>query len=146
MNQALLAAVHYIGAMLLLGTLLTEHMLLAPRLDAALAKKLARIDMIFGITAGVQVVTGVSRMFMEKGSAFYTANPVFHAKMGLFILIGLLSIYPTLRFLAWSKRAAKEGAVTPPAGEYRRVMMLVRVELLLILLLPFLASMMARGL
>ncbi|MBV8656377.1 MAG: DUF2214 family protein [Burkholderiales bacterium] len=146
MNQALLAAVHYIGAMLLVGTLLTEHMLLAPRLDAALAKKLARIDMIFGITAGVQVLTGVSRVFMEKGSSFYMSNPVFHAKIGLFVLIGLLSIYPTLRFLAWSKLAAKEGAVTPPAGEYRRVLMFVRVELLLILILPFLASMMARGL
>ena len=146
MNQALLAALHYLGAMVLFGGVLTQHMLLAPTMAAGTARKIARIDMIFGITAGVQILTGISRMVLEKGPSFYTANPVFHAKMGVFVLIGLMSIYPTLRFLAWSRLAASQGEVSPPAGEFKRVMMIVRLELLLIVLLPFLASMMARGL
>jgi len=34
-----------------------------------------------------------------KGSAFYFGNPFFNAKMALFVLVGLISIYPTVRFI-----------------------------------------------
>lgn len=143
MSAALLAALHYLGAMVLLACLVAEHLLLKPELDQARARSLARIDQIYGLTAIVQIASGVARLYSEKGVAFYLHNPLFHTKLAVFILLGLLSIYPTIRFIAWNK-AAKSSALLMPA-EYRRVIMLVRVELLLLLVLPLLASLMARG-
>ncbi|QNM97093.1 DUF2214 family protein [Chitinimonas koreensis] len=142
---ALLAAAHYLGAMLLFGCLLAEHMLLAPQLPLERMRRLARIDALFGLASGIQIATGVGRMFMEKGEAFYLHNPLFHAKLTVFVLIGLLSIYPTVRILRWHRAAREAGQVAPAAAEYRRVLMIVRLELVLILLLPVLASLMARG-
>jgi putative membrane protein len=85
----------------------------------------------------------VIRLFVEKGPAFYLHQPLFHAKLSLFVLMGLMSIYPTVRMLAWRRAAASQGGVAPP--EYRRVLMVVRLELALLLVLPFLASLMASG-
>ncbi|MBL8507138.1 DUF2214 family protein [Chitinimonas sp. JJ19] len=143
MSNALLASLHYLGAMVLMACLLAEHLLLKPELDAALARKLARIDAIYGLTAITQIATGIARMYSEKGTALYLQNPVFHLKITIFVLLGLLSIYPTLRFIAWSRAAKSAGLLIP--AEYKRVIMLIRVQLLLLLALPILASLMARG-
>ncbi|MDN3577871.1 DUF2214 family protein [Chitinimonas viridis] len=143
MSNALLASLHYLGAMVMMACLLAEHLLLRPELDAPLARKLARIDAIYGLTAITQIATGIARMYSEKGTALYLQNPVFHLKITVFVLLGLLSIYPTLRFIAWSRAARSAGLLIPT--EYKRVIMLIRVQLLLLLALPILASLMARG-
>jgi putative membrane protein len=143
MSVALLAALHYLGAMVLMACLVAEHLLLKPELDAPRARTLARIDALYGLSAIVQLGSGLARLYSEKGTAFYLSNPLFHAKLTVFVLLGLLSIYPTLRYMAW-RRAAQHSGVLMPA-EYRRVIMLVRVQLLLLLCIPLLASLMARG-
>lgn len=133
------AAFHILGAMTMMACLVAEHLLLMSPLDAQARRRLFRLDALYGLTALAQILTGVGRLHLDKGAAFYMANPVFHAKIGLFVLLGLLSIYPTLRILSW-----RRGGDIAPA-ELRRVTMLVRVELLGLSVLPFLASAMARG-
>ncbi|MFC4160318.1 DUF2214 family protein [Chitinimonas lacunae] len=135
-----LAALHILGAMVMLACLVVEHLALSAPLDQPARRRLARIDAIYGLTAAIQLATGIGRLFVEKGTAYYLANPVFHAKMGLFVLVGLASIYPTVRILSWRR---PERVIAPL--ELRRVIMVVRFELLALLLLPFLASAMARG-
>ena len=50
------------------------------------------------------LVVGLLRVYyFEKGAAFYFGNAFFIAKLALFIVVGLLSIYPTLEFSAWRK-------------------------------------------
>ena len=65
--------------------------------------------MILGVAAGVLLVVGLARVFwFEKGAAYYFHNHAFLTKFGLFIIIGLLSIVPTVEFLSWRK-AVKQG-------------------------------------
>ncbi|WP_374354154.1 DUF2214 family protein [Chitinimonas sp.] len=144
MSHALLASLHYLGAMVLMACLVAEHLLISSEMDRRTVGLLARIDLVYGITAGLQIGSGLLRLFAEKGSAFYLHSPFFHIKMTVFVLLGLLSIYPTLRFLAWRRAASSAERIRPTEG--KRVLMLVRVELLLLIALPVLASLMARGL
>ena len=79
-----------------------------------------------------------------KGWAFYEANPFFWAKMGLFVLMALVSIGPTLLFIRWRRAAAGAAAFTPPAQELKRARTWVRLEALLLILLLGCAAAMAR--
>ena len=75
-----------------------------------------------------------------KPVAFYSHNPVFHAKLGLFGLIGIVSIYPTI-FFARNKKGGPADTVRLPSA----VIWSVRLELLLLLAMPLRATLMARG-
>lgn len=143
-GNALLAWLHYLGFALMLACLVLEHRLFRPTVDAPTLRVLARIDGLYGMLAGVQIGTGIARMFLEKGAGYYLHNPVFHAKLGLFVLVGLLSIYPTVSFIRL-RRQAGSGVGPVEEGTVRRVVMVIRAELLGMLLLPLLAALMARG-
>jgi putative membrane protein len=141
------AWLHFLAIMGLAAALVAEHLMFTPRPDAATARRLARVDMIYGVSALLVLVSGIGRVLQGgKGAAFYLANGVFHAKVGLFVVAAALSIYPTLKFLAWRKATASAGAV-PGLDERagRRVLMAIRVQLLIIFVLPLLAALMARG-
>lgn len=45
-------------------------------------------------------------------------NSLFHAKLGLFILVGLLSILPTVVFIKWRKTLKAGQVPAPSAGRY----------------------------
>ncbi len=134
---------HYLGFMVLFASLVAEHLLTARSIDGRQARKLARIDAIYGISALVVVVTGVL-MFcgygFGKGTALYLKNGVFHAKATIFVLIVLLSLKPTLFFLR-HRRAPDDATISVP----KSIIMLQRVQLLLILVLPLLGLLLARG-
>ena len=110
------------------------------------ARLLQRSDRWYGILAGAVLAAGFVRVFyLEKGSAYYFGNPFFVAKLGLFIGVGLLSIYPTVRLIRW--RAQMTGDAAPAVGpdEVRRMRTILGVELVLLLLMTLCAAMMARG-
>lgn len=143
MSAALLAALHYLGAMVMMACLVAEHLLLRPELEPARVRSLARIDAIYGLVALIQLAGGLARMAAEKGVDFYLHNPLFHLKMSAFVVLGLLSIYPTMRIMRW-RRAVRSSGLFMPA-DFRRVQLLVRLEIFVLALLPVLASLMARG-
>ena len=81
----------------------------------------------------------------EKGWDFYLSNHWFHGKVTLFILIGLLSLYPTKVLLGWRK-TVKAGHVPEIDATLQRNLRGVLVaELHLVVLMPILAALMARG-
>lgn len=63
-----------------------------------------------------------------------------HAKITLFLAVGLISIYPTL-FFNRHRKGPPEERVTVPG----RLLWGVRIELVLLAIMPVLASLMARG-
>jgi putative membrane protein len=141
-----LAWLHYLAIMLLAAALVAEHLLFTPRPERATARKLVVVDLVYGMSLLVALATGVGRLFHGgKGAAFYMANGAFHAKFGLFVVLVLLGLYPALKFIAW-RRALREGA-TPvmTEAEGRRILMAIRIQLFLLIVLPLLAAMMARG-
>jgi|JI9StandDraft_2_1071091.scaffolds.fasta_scaffold90765_2 putative membrane protein len=144
-THAIAAWLHYLGMMAMMALLAMEHLLFNEKLDLARSRLLLRIDALYGTLAGIQIGTGIWRMWLEKGSAYYLSNPLFHAKIGLFALVGLLSLYPTLTFLAWRTGLRQQQAPQIAPGKARLVTMIIRLELLGLLLIPLLATLIADG-
>jgi putative membrane protein len=131
------AFLHHLAAFVLVAGIAIEFALI--RDATANARRLALTDMVVGMSAGVLLVVGVLRvMYFEKGAAFYMNNAAFIAKMALFAAVALLSVYPTVKFLSWRRKAPDAASV----AAIRRVLHLELVGVVLILLC---AALMARG-
>jgi putative membrane protein len=139
------AWIHYVGVMLLIASLLGEHLLLKQELTTAEARAVQRLDIVYAASAALVLVTGVMRMYLEKGTTYYLQNGPFHALLGLFIFVAVLSIYPTVVFLRWraDTRAGRGQQLAP--GQFKKIQMILRVEMTLMLLAPFFATWMAHG-
>lgn len=146
MAAALVAYLHYLSIFALFALLSIEHVLFKAPLDLSRARSLMITDIAYGICAGVVLATGVARvLWFAKGTGYYLGNSLFHAKVGLFILVGLLSILPTYVFFNW-RNAVQAGQVPEPSPrQLRLVTWSIRLELLLLLVIPLLAALMARG-
>ena len=146
MGEAIAAYLHYLSIFLLFALLTLEHQLFKRPLDLPRARSLIRVDIAYGLSAGLVLASGIARLlWYGKGPAYYLHNSLFHAKFGLFILIALLSILPTLVFLNWRNdlRAGQVPQLSARLGTL--VIMCIRLELLLLLILPLLAALLARG-
>ncbi|HZH43805.1 MAG TPA: DUF2214 family protein [Lysobacter sp.] len=142
----LLAALHHLLVYGLVAMLVAEAVLLrAPRLTGDTLHRLARLDAGYGISALLLLGVGLARIgFGLKGHDFYAHNPWFWAKLGTFLLVGLLSIAPTLRFLRWRRALRADPAFEPAAAELSRMRGLLRVQLGLLALVFVFAAAMAR--
>lgn len=140
------AYLHHIAAFLVVATLMVELVVLKNELTLASARSILRMDMVYGISATVLLVVGFVRVFYtEKGEAYYFASGTFLGKLALFIVVGLLSIYPTMKFLGWRKALREQRVPELDAGTRRTVRMIIHLELTLIFAIILLAIMMARG-
>jgi putative membrane protein len=142
----LTAFLHHVAAFTLVAAVAVEFALLRGELTLWSARRLQVADMILGIAAGVLFVVGLMRVFwFEKGAAYYFSSHAFLTKFALFIIIGLLSIVPTVEFLSWRK-AVRGGQVPAVAAErLKRVRMIVHIELAAIVLILLCAAIMAKG-
>ena len=143
---SLFAFLHHIAAFSLVAALAVEFVVIKGELNVANIRKLAVADAIFGVSAGTILIVGFIRVFyFEKGATYYFYSLPFIVKLALFIVVGLLSIYPTLQFLSWRKSAQQSPllAVAPP--KQRAIRILIHIELMAVVLLILCAALMARG-
>jgi putative membrane protein len=135
-----LAVLHHLAAFTLVAALVAEHLLFDRRLEAPAARRLQRLDALYGASAGILLLAGLLRVFLfEKGAAYYFANPWFLAKLALFVVLGALSIYPTVAFLSWRRRP---GITEVQARWIPRAL---RAQLVLVPLIVLCAVLMAKG-
>ena len=133
------AFLHHLAAFALVAALVVEMVLMRGELSPTAVRKLARWDMIYGISAGTLLAIGLLRVFyFEKGASYYFHSAPFLAKLGLFLLVGLLSIYPTLKLAAWKKQAPDPAGV----AAVRRV---IHLQLAAIAVIVLCAALMADG-
>ena len=145
-TSALFAFLHFVAVFGVFATIFLQWQTMSRAPTRAEALRIQRCDRWYGMFAMMLVVVGLLRVYyFEKGSAFYFANPFFNAKMALFVLVGLISIYPTVRFIKWRAQTRQGAAPVVSADEYRRIMMVLRAELVLLLCAAICASLMARG-
>ncbi len=141
-----LAFLHHAAAFVIVAVLTAELVLLRGELTLSSARSLLRVDMAYGIAAAVLLVVGFLRVFYtEKGADYYFHSGSFIVKVGLFLIVGLLSIYPTLQILGWRKSLALGQVPALDAPVRGRMRMLVHVELTLLFVIMLCAAMMARG-
>lgn len=140
MTFVLIRYVHFLGIILLASTLFTEHIMLKKVMIPAEMKKLAVVDLIYGISAILVLASGLTLWFaVGKPATFYNSNPIFHTKITLFLVVGVMSIYPTM-FILKSRKSKAETIAVP-----KKIIMMLRIEILLLLIIPLLAVLMAQG-
>ncbi len=145
--SVLLAALHHLAAFTLVAMLAVEVALFKPPLSAVQARRLQRVDMIFGASATLLLLIGLARVTgFEKGPAYYWHDLYFLIKFSAFITAALISIYPTVVFLSWTRTLQAGGIPDIPDSCTRRVRMCLMLELTAIVVILPCAAMMARGL
>jgi putative membrane protein len=143
---ALLAYGHYFSILLVISSLVTELFVFGRILSAREMKILQRADAFYGIGAILVLITGFLRIYnFGKGPDYYFSNAVFLAKLGIFIIVGLLSIYPTIVFLKWRKLKTAGEGIELDINQYKKIRHFILLETILVFMLPLLAALMARG-
>ena len=140
MHEVLVRYAHFLGIIILSMTLVSEHILLSVDASAKKFKRLAVVDAIFGVSALIVLTAGLLLWFVVgKPSQFYSHNWIFHTKLTLFGIIALLSIYPTIFFIKNRNKSIEQVEVP------KSVVMVIRLELMLLFVIPLLAALMAHG-
>src|SRR5215470_5648045 len=124
----LFAFLHHLCAFTLVAAVAIEFTLIKQELTLASARRLQVTDMVLGMAAGALLVVGLLRVFFfEKGAAYYWHSHAFLMKFALFIIIGLLSIVPTMEFLSWRDAIADGHVPVMDAATRRRVTMVIHI-------------------
>ena len=145
--SALFSFLHFVAVLAVAGTLFFEWLTLNQAPSHADVRRLGWADRWYGIAAGVLLAAGLVRVFQfEKGRDYYFSNTFFLLKMALFVAVGLISIYPTVRFIHWGKLARQGQMPVVSAPELRRLRLALGAELLLLAGIVLCASLMAKGL
>lgn len=140
MYYELFRLLHFAAIFAFAGALVIENMAIKPQIGGEDARNLAKVDAVCGISAIFILVFGLTLWLgVGKPSEFYTSNPIFHVKIGLFFLMALAAIAPTLFFN--KHRHSEEEFIGVPS--YLRL--LLKLQLALLVIVPILALLMARG-
>ena len=131
---------HFVAIFFFAGALVVENMAIKPQISGEDARNLAKVDAVCGISALLVFGIGLTLwLWVGKPAEFYSSNPIFHVKLGLFLLMILCAIAPAAFFL--KHRKSYEEIIAVPS--YLRL--LIKFELVLLLIIPVLALLMARG-
>jgi putative membrane protein len=140
--ELLLRYFHFVSIFVIVATLVSEHLLLKPELSKKKIDRLSKIDGIYGLAVLSLLAAGLTLWLGGYGKPieFYSKNPIFHIKLGIFVVIGLLSIYPTVFFIKKRKGNPNELVTIP-----KSIFWIIRLELVLVFTIPLLAGLMAKG-
>jgi putative membrane protein len=143
--SAITAYFHYLGFMLAFAALTVEVFNLKKEMTLDEAKRVAFADAVYGIAATIILITGILRViYFGKGTDYYLNNPFFYAKMSVFILVSLFSLYPTFIFISWFKDLQNGQTPRLEIDQVNRLSGLIKGELFCFTVLPLLAALMAR--
>jgi putative membrane protein len=145
--QVFLPYIHFIGIMVLMGALITEHLTLKPGILKQQIKSLAGVNLIYWIAIILVLASGLLRwlVFDPKGVDFFSKNPLFHIKLTVFFIMAIISIFPTIKLRKWNKQARQGNHLDVSDRDIKKQLMFIRIELLLLAIMPLLAVMVALG-
>jgi putative membrane protein len=145
-TTAFVAFLHHLLAFTLVACVVYEFLAFRKELTMAEARRIQRVDLAYGISAGLLLIVGLLRVFIyEKGVNFYIHNPFFWVKMAAFALVALMSIDPTIRYIRWNRTLQQNQPPEITEAEFRRTRSLLHLELVGIVIILLAAAMMARG-
>ena len=145
-RSALVAYIHYLGIILCFGALLYERIFLKVDLNKKEVINMIIADVIYGIAGLAILVTGILRVkYFGQGGEFYLSNPIFWFKVSLYVIVGLLSLYPTTTYILWAIPLSKNELPIISDNIVKRFKFIISTELACFAMIPFLATLMARG-
>ena len=145
--DAILAYLHFSAIFALFAFLVAEVVLFRGPLDPWVIRLLGRLDLWYFGSALVVLATGIARMvFGAKGPEFYLSSWPVYVKLGLFIGVALISVWPTMTFISWRRAVDHDASWRVADDERRKVRRVLMIELHIAALIPLVAVIMARGL
>ena len=145
MLTALLDAFHMLTVLATLAGLLIVMVASKPVISAEDLQSIKMVYRLTGISLVLAACAGLTLWLSSTGkpSEFYSGNPVFHAKMGLFVVVFLLAGYAAHGVIALQRQhsGSPEDSISVP-GSLRLVQ---KLTFILALVVPVLAWLMARG-
>ena len=146
LQSASVAYIHYLSFMLCFGALVFERISLKVDPSRKEAISMVVADIIYGIAGIALLVSGIYRVIkFGQGSEFYTENPIFWTKIIVFALVGSLSLYPTITYVLWAIPLSKGNLPQVKENLVSRLRLIINIELVGFASIPFLATLMARG-
>lgn len=143
MTDLVLAIAHHLLVFMLFAVFAIEYAVVRPGLTQANARRIARLDGMYGGLALLVILVGLGRVFHGlRGWEYYVYYWAFWAKMASFAAVGLLTVPVTRCFRKWSRGG--EGLV--PESEIAEVRPWLVRQALVFPLIPIFAAIMARGL
>jgi putative membrane protein len=144
--SAAVAYVHYLSFMVCFGALVLERRLIRADPSREDATLMVITDVVYGIAALALLLSGIARVLhFGQGSAFYTENPLFWVKVGSYLAVGALSLYPTITYILWAIPLRKGELPKVSEALATRLRWILNIELVGFAAIPFLATLMARG-
>lgn len=143
---ALIAFGHFLAFFSLSAALVLQLALLTESLSIETARRIQRADLVLGIAAILLLVFGFLRViYFEKGSAYYFGNTFFQIKLALFVIAGVISLYPSALYRRWSSELTQGIAPELESNMLGRLKKIIHWELVLIGAILICASLMAKG-
>ena len=150
MLRLVLAAVHILALGVGLGAVWVRARALRGAIDRFSLQRAFSADSVWGVAALLWIGSGLWRLFAGTDGrtvSYYMTNGVFHMKMGFFVLILVLEIWPMLTLMRWrvamGRGGSPESAANPAAA--RRVAVISYVEAAIVVVMVFVATALARG-
>ncbi len=146
LSRAGIAYVHYVSFMLCFGALVLERRLIKANPSKQDATLMVITDVVYGIAALALLGSGILRvLYFGQGSEFYTENPLFWWKVGVYLAVGGLSLYPTITYILWAIPLRKGELPQVSEALAKRLAWILNIELVGFAAIPLMATLMARG-
>ncbi|MEP0367210.1 MAG: DUF2214 family protein [Cyclobacteriaceae bacterium] len=132
--------IHFLSIFGMLSFLFAELVMVKNSISRDEISLISKIDGLYGLMAVLVVGAGFTLWFgVGKPEEFYN-NPIFHIKIGLAVLVGLISIIPTVFYIK-NRKGDPNAMVVVPA----RIKKLIILQLTILAFIPLLAVLMANG-
>ena len=144
--EAFLASLHLVAVLTLVVFLSSQAALCrAEWMNEAVVRRLAKLDLIYGLVALAFLLTGIARIVWgAKGLTWYVSQPLFHLKVLLFVVAAVISLRPTFTIRKWLKALNVAGTLPQPES-VRFVRKWIMVQAHLIPVIAVIAVYWARG-
>lgn len=142
-DYILIRYLHFISICTMIACLFLEYFLLKKQNNRNEITTLWKIDGIYGVSSISTLTAGFLLWFVVgKPASFYENSYLIWGKIGLFLIVGILSIVPTIFFFR-ERTKDREGSeqVDVPVKLKKYIL----AELILLFLIPVLAVFMAQG-
>ncbi len=145
-SLAISTYIHLIFIVIIFCCLIVEFISIKQHVSYRTIARLSRVDGLYGLAAIIVVVTGLLNwMKFGKGYDYYANNTLFAVKFSLFIIVGLLSLYPTILILKIKKSNKKDRSNQIELTSFRIMKNVITLELIIMTCIPLLAELMANG-
>lgn len=146
LTNSLMAFFHHLAAFGLFSALMYQFVLIRKPFSQQIAQSLINTDQLYGLSAVAILLVGFARVFhFEKGEDYYFHSLPFIIKISLFVVVGILSIYPTVKFLSWRTAIKQHQTPQVSSNTLASIRRVIYIELAAVVAIMLCAAMIAKG-